>query len=81
MKMEDDRSFWGDFDHSPMGYHNPCRRDGKAALFAVCGSDPDRKGGGILFWAYDEIEANRAVLAYRKAGYHNVRFEKNNIID
>lgn len=57
---------------SPMGYHNRYMRDGEHAPFAICGRDPDNRGGGVLFWAYSDEEARRAYDAYRACGYRNV---------
>lgn len=66
------------YNHFPMGYQNPCRMDGKEAVYAIGGRNPDNNGGGVLFWAYDWEEACEACEAYTKAGYHNVRIDSNN---
>lgn len=70
----------GTFNWTPMGYHNPCSMDTpsgrREAPFAIAGSDPDRRGGGILFWAYSDSEALEARDAYQAAGYHNVHIEQ-----
>jgi hypothetical protein len=64
----------------PMGYNNACREWQGGVLvdapLAICGGDPDNRGGGVLFWAYSIDEANRAFDAYRAAGYNNVSIAK-----
>lgn len=64
----------------PMGYNNACREWHGGALvdapLAICGGDPDNRGGGVLFWAYSIDEANRAFDAYRAFGYNNVTIAK-----
>jgi len=60
------------FNRTPMGYHNPYMRNGVHAPFAICGGDPDGRGGGVLFWAYSVEEANAAFDAYRASGYRKV---------
>lgn len=59
----------------PMPYSNPYMMDGKRAPFAIAGREPDNKGGGILFWAYDVDERDVAVKAFKEAGYHNIHWE------
>jgi hypothetical protein len=66
------------FPFYPLSYSNPCRMNGIDAPFAISGSNPDKKGGGILFWAYDVRERDMAVKAFQNAGYHNVKWEKYN---
>lgn len=61
------------FPYSPMGYQNPCTKDGWDAPFHISGGCPDGRGGGVLFWAYSVEELNRAFDVYRGAGYLNVQ--------
>lgn len=68
----DDGNWMGKFNWTPMGYHNPCWRDGVNAPLAVCGGNPDGNGGGVLFWAYSIEEANAAFDVYRATGYRKV---------
>jgi hypothetical protein len=66
------------FPFYPLSYSNPCHKYGINAPFAISGSEPDMKGGGILFWAYNIEERNEALAAFKKAGYHNVHWEEYN---
>jgi hypothetical protein len=82
----DDEDFDYDYDYglyarrAPMGYNNPCREWHAGVLvdapLAICGGEPDNRGGGVLFWAYSIDEANRAFDAYRAYGYNNVTITK-----
>lgn len=60
----------------PMGYGNPFQKLGVHAPFAILGTDPDKKGGGVQFWAYSEAEAHEALSAYRDAGYHSLSIQR-----
>lgn len=55
----------------------PCYRringELKEAPLCVVGTDPDRKGGGVLHWAWTLQEASDAADAYRDHGYHEVK--------
>ena len=50
----------------------PCRRYGEEAPFCVIGIDPDRSGGGVLYWAWSREEASKAAEAYRENGFHDI---------
>lgn len=75
---DDDYGFYA--RKPPMGYNNPCREWHAGVLvdapLAICGGEPDNRGGGVLFWAYSIDEANRAFDAYRAYGYNNVTITK-----
>jgi hypothetical protein len=57
----------------PLPKCGPCCVNGQDAPLCVVGLDPDRRGGGVLHWAWDMDEASRAADAYREHGYHDVK--------
>lgn len=61
----------------PIPQSGPCSRrvDGEVvdAPYCVIGLDPDRRGGGVLHWAWDIDEASDAADAFRENGFHDVK--------
>lgn len=61
----------------PLPQSGPCfrRENGelKEAPFCVVGTDPNGRGGGVLFWAWSVSEASFAADAFREHGYHGVK--------
>lgn len=46
------------------------------ASHSVCGGYPDGNGGGVLYWAYSEEEANRVAKLLSENGYSNIHVER-----
>lgn len=61
----------------PIPKSGSCSRivDGETVKAPLCvvGVEPDRDGGGILYWAWSLEEAGEAADAFRENGFHEVK--------
>lgn len=62
---------------TPIPQSGPCmkRIGGEIvdAPYCVIGLDPDRRGGGVLYWAWSVSDASHAADAFRENGFHDVK--------